>query len=129
MKYVFYVAAGVALLFASCKPDPVEVPNTALITVNSPLEGQVFEHGDTVFIQGNVVATGMMHGLDIHIHNEATDSIFFDYALPQHGSVYTFSEQCINTVTDTTYLMLHVECELDDNGNVGSKIVNIQFNP
>jgi|GEM_PF-1998454 len=129
MKNVFYLAAGAALLFASCKPDPTEVPNTAVITVNSPLEGQVFEHGDTVFIQGNVVATGMMHGLDIHIHNEATDSIFFDYAFPQHGSVYTFSEQCINNVTDTTQLMLHVECEMDDNGGVASKIVNIQLNP
>ena len=103
--------------------------NSATITISSPDPALYFVGGDTVFIQGSVVAESEMHGMTIQLLNDASDSVMFTYSNEEHLASYSFNQFYVNQVSQHTDVRLEVVAELDHDGNEAKKTMLLHFYP
>ncbi len=117
------------LVVISCTKDEPE-PETPKVTftVNSPFEGQEFQHNDTVKITGKIEYSNGMHGYNITIRNKADNSVLFESDQHIHGSLLEFNESWVNNVTAHSELELEIAAVLDHDGNTASKKLTFHCN-
>ncbi len=114
------------LAVISCTKDEPE-PETPKVTftVNSPFEGQEFQHNDTVKITGTIEYASGLHGYEVTIRNKADNSVQFDADQHIHGSKIEFNEFWVNNATQHSEMELEIAGILDHDGNKASKKINI----
>lgn len=103
--------------------------NNATITISSPDSAVYFVGGDTIFIQGSVVAESEMHGMTIQLLNDANDSVMFTYSNEEHLASYTFNQFYVNQVAEHMDVRLEVVAELDHDGNEAKKTMLLHLYP
>lgn len=125
MKNYFAVTVVIFVLISCHRHEE----NSATITISSPDPALYFVGGDTVFIQGSVVAKSEMHGLTIQLLNDANDSVMYTYSNQEHLSSYNFNQFYVNEVANHTDVRLEVTAELDHDGNEAKKTMLLHFYP
>ncbi|MBM3449127.1 MAG: hypothetical protein FJX90_08485 [Bacteroidetes bacterium] len=103
--------------------------NSATITISSPDPAVYFVGGDTIFIQGSVVAESEMHGMTIQLLNDANDSVMYTYSNEEHLASYTFNQFYVNQVAEHMDVRLEVVAELDHDGNEAKKTMLLHLYP
>ncbi|MFN4886655.1 MAG: hypothetical protein ACK5HD_10620 [Bacteroidota bacterium] len=103
--------------------------NNATITISSPDPAVYFVGGDTIFIQGSVVAESEMHGMTIQLLNDANDSVMYTYSNEEHLASYTFNQFYVNQVAEHMDVRLEVVVELDHDGNEAKKTMLLHLYP
>ena len=99
-----------------------------VISITSPLPGQVYTNGETITIEGKVTDQGLYRG-DIQIVNDANSSIIKDQPYEIHGLLeYNFSlpyKTSVSSITDYT-----ITIWFQDHGlNITTKSVKVKVNP
>lgn len=117
------------LLF-SCKkaeniPAPAPHHETTKITINTPYENQVFSKGDTVFVKAFVTCATEMHGCQVYIVRNNTDTLFTK-ARHMHGMEMMVSEQWVNDLQTPADLQIIVSAVIDHDGGTADKKLNFK---
>lgn len=120
------VLALSTLLFSCKKAEtlPPTTPNeeTAKITINTPYENQVFSKGDTVFVKAFVTCATEMHGCQVYIIRNNTDTLFTK-AQHMHGKEMMISEQWVNNLDASADLQVAVSAIIDHDGATADKTI------
>ncbi len=111
----------------SCKkaeniPAPAAHDETTKITINTPYENQVFSKGDTVFVKAFVTCATEMHGCQLYIIRNNTDTLFTK-AQHMHGKEMMISEQWINNLDASADLQVVVSAVIDHDGATADKAI------
>jgi len=128
---LFFVA--LAAVVTSCKKDDENTTSTptvtATITVDEPLAGTTYALGDTVFVHVNITCPTEMHGYDAYILNETSGDTVWTSAVHDHGTSFHIDSLWVNDVTDHSDMLLHIEAEIDHDGNTTEKEVAFHCHP
>jgi hypothetical protein len=98
---------------------------TATINLMEPMENDTLAFGTELHMHGTIVGTGELHGYSLSLKNVSTNAILFSASNTAHQETYAFDEHWVNNVTDTTFVQVYVDVELDHDGNKQNKLVNI----
>jgi len=113
-------------LFAGCSKDK---ENKISFNILTPEMESYYFGGDTIFIQGSVVAESEMHGMTIQLLNDANDSVMYTYSNEEHLASYTFNQFYVNQVAEHMDVRLEVVVELDHDGNEAKKTMLLHLYP
>ena len=112
MKHFMYI---IPILFGltSCLKDKqgaLSLEDHMQIQLFQPEEGEVFQHGETIPINGVIDAEFTMHGYIIRImHSSYLDSVIFEHYEHVHGSSLTFSEIWINNLSESADILVEIQ--------------------
>lgn len=122
-KFTFAFASLLlfTLLFSCEKETKEEEVKDAVVTLVKPLENEVFQAGDTVFIEGVANSDTDLHGYNVILYNMKTQMNVLNQGYHVHGKSLPFSEKWINTVSDTTEFKLTIQVAIDHEGTLQSK--------
>lgn len=117
-------------LILSCKkaetlPGQASQAQNAKITINTPYENQVFNTGDTVFIKAFVTCPTEMHGCQVYIISNNTDTLFTK-AQHMHGNEMMISEQWVNNLETSADLQVVVSAVIDHDGATADKALSFK---
>jgi hypothetical protein len=120
-------ALALSTLLFSCKKAetlPQTTPNeeTTKITINTPYENQVFSKSDTVFVKAFVTCATDMHGCQVYIIRNNTDTLFTK-AQHTHGKEMMISEQWVNNLDAPADLQVVVSAVIDHDGTTAGKAI------
>lgn len=130
-KYILLslIAALITGLSVSCKKEDSNNDDhdhsgaeSPVISVNSPVENDTVQPG-TLILSGSITHTAEMHGYQIKLRNLATATDVFTSEAHNHSSSYTFNEQWVTDVTDTTHMELMVTAAVNHDGTSVTKTV------
>lgn len=122
MKTFLYLSLISASLFvASCnKHTEEDEPATAVFTISTPVENQVYNYGDTVKIAGTISADLEMHGYNVRLVNLSTGMNVLNNGYHAHGTSFVVNESWKNTVSDTTQMKIIIDAAIDHDGNLST---------
>jgi len=134
---LFIGLIGFTTMLASCKKDKEDPkspggttpPLTATITISSPAEGAMLDHGQELHIHATVTAGFEMHGYTLQIRRAADNEVVWTHHSHSHATSYTIHEHWTNNVDDHTNMILRVTAELDHSGTVSFKEVGFHCHP
>lgn len=127
---VLIISIAAIPLFFSCKkkevtPSTSSVAAEPTISVSTLSVGDTIQSGATLQISGTISSTLEMHGYKITVHNLATSTEVFTYELHSDEKDFSFNQQWVNNVSDTSAMELSVIAAKDHDGNTFTK--TIQF--
>jgi hypothetical protein len=70
-----------------------------------------------------------MHGYDAYILNETSGDTVWTSAVHDHGTPFHIDSLWVNDVTDHSDMLLHIEAEIDHDGNTTEKEVAFHCHP
>lgn len=132
IRFSLFMAIAASFVMTSCKKDKEEetTPTVkATITVASPLTSTTYLLGDTVFVQATITCPSEMHGYDAYILNETSGDTVWTDAVHDHGDAFTIDGFWVNDVMDHSDMLLHIEAEIDHDGNTTEKEVAFHCHP
>ncbi len=131
-KYIFsllpLLAAATLVVFNACKKDEHH-DNEATIEIASPTEGQIVMAGATLAIKATLTGKEDLHGWKVELRNKADNTVLFTADNHDHALTLTIDEVWTNNVTAHTDLVLEVFAQLDHDGALSSKKVNLHAHP
>jgi hypothetical protein len=115
------------LLFVACSKDPAAANDNELpvITLNSPANGQVYTHGQTITIGGNITDNNYIAEIHIHVSNTNTGALVMDVHL-YPGSNSTNFSQSLTAVAGINYKIQVIA--KDKAVNEGRRTVEVSAN-
>jgi hypothetical protein len=114
----------------SCKKDDSTAPEpTITINIQSPTEGTVLQHGDTLRIDADVTSPVQLHGYEWILRSKNGNTELASGSDHVHELNFSITGEYINIVTDTTMAELEIVAEVDHEGNETTKKVNIILYP
>jgi hypothetical protein len=132
-KYLFYLLATIAVCglvsLNACKKDDEHHANEATIEISSPTEGQMVMNGATLEIKATLTGKESLHGWKVELRKKDDGTVLFTADSHDHLMVLTIDETWTNNVTEHTNLELEVFAQLDHDGTMTSKIVNLHAHP
>lgn len=116
------------LLLAACqKRDEDNFQSDNLkINITKPAETSSFRKGDTVFIEADVYYTSQLHGYSIEINNQQGTQNFFTLNEHVHGDRFNVNTYWIDTLSQSTDLLLKLTVQADHEGSQQSKEVRFK---
>jgi hypothetical protein len=130
MKKINYLSLSslLVLLLAITYSCNKTLPNTN-INIVSPISGYVYEHGDTVFINGTLSSDLKMYGYKLTIKNTSnSDQVVFTKQVDSESNEYTFNEYWINDVSNNSTMKLELD-NLNKKGNsLGTSFITFNCN-
>ena len=129
MKHVTLISLFSIALFSCQKNNNTVSPDEVKITVNSPLSGQTFYSGDSVYIKANVSYNAELHGCEVKITDTATGLILFDNAQHTHNSQFDINNSWAQPVTKATPLRVTITAYVDHNGTQVTTNIDIVVKP
>jgi len=132
-KYLFYLLPTIALAglvtLNACKKDDDHHGNEATIEISSPTEGQMVMAGATLAIQATLTGKESLHGWKLELRKKSDGTVLFSADAHDHNLVLTIDESWTNNVTEHTDLELEIWAQLDHDGTLESKVVNLHAHP
>jgi len=110
-------------IFSAC--HKAHEASTAEITFIEPSINDTIAFGTELHVEGTISGDGEMHSYTLNIANADNDSIYFSKSSSAHAESYAFHEHWVNNLTDTTFLKVTIEVELNHEGAKTSKTVNV----
>ncbi|MFN5251045.1 MAG: hypothetical protein ACK5DE_08340 [Bacteroidota bacterium] len=106
------LAATALLMLAACEKEPHHHDDTDTVapalSINSPSQMQVFNQGDTLYIQGSL-SDASLHELSITLRDDKDSSLLFSATPVVHGlSTYTLNSFWVCNVKDHTNATLRI---------------------
>lgn len=131
-KYLFFLLpilaiAGLVSLNA-CNKDE-DPANEATIEISSPTEGQMVMPGATLAIKATLTGKESLHGWKLELRKKADGTVLFSADAHDHALVLSIDETWTNNVTEHTNLELEIWAQLDHDGALTSKVVNLHAHP
>ncbi|HBW85370.1 MAG TPA: hypothetical protein DEF82_01065 [Crocinitomicaceae bacterium] len=123
MKNLKFVFISFSILLMSCHKHN-EATN-ADITLIEPMEGDTLLFGEELHAEGTIVGDGELHGYSLNMINQTTGETLLTKATSDHAETYSFHEHWVNSVTDTSNVKIIVEVELNHDGDMTSKEINV----
>jgi hypothetical protein len=106
-------------------PDPAKVT----ISISSPLAGQIFHSGDTVYINANVTYPSELHGYEVKITDTNSGFIVYDDAEHIHDDHFTISDKWPCTTSLPLGLKLELIANIDHTGDEADKAISFVCTP
>lgn len=132
-KFIMLLLPAIALFslvaLNACKKDDHDHGNEATIEITSPTEGQQFHNGETVTIKATLTGKETLHGWKIEIRKKSDGTVLFSDDDHDHATTLTVEKTWVNTMTDHTDLIVEVFAQVDHDGAMSSKTVNIHAHP
>lgn len=131
MKSTFKIALlGMIIIFgiAACTKDEPQV-NTPKVIIKSPQNGEVFNAGDTVFIQAVLSGKVDLHGYEVTLENMNTAEKVFSYNAHVHHVEINVDTFWVNHVTTESDLTLSILAIGDHAGTTTTESVDMQCKP
>ena len=129
-RSIFIISAFCITTLWACtkhQGDIEEQVPTATLTFASPTNGAVYQHGDSVLIQGLAIATEVMHGYKVSIKNAAdTSVVYYAEHIHDHNDTLQINQAWKNTLTTAATLQVEVVLTLDHEGHTSRKAVNFK---
>jgi hypothetical protein len=127
IKYLFLSSLLVLLLVITYSCNKT-VPNTN-INIVSPISGYIYEHGDTVFINGTLTSDLKMYGYKLTIKNTSnSDQIVFTKQINSESNEYIFNEYWINDVSNNSTMKLELDNFNKKGNSVGTSFITFNCN-
>jgi hypothetical protein len=127
INYLFLSSLLVLLLVITYSCNKT-VPNTN-INIVSPISGYVYEHGDTVFINGTLTSDLKMYGYKLTIKNTSnSDQIVFTKQINSESNEYIFNEYWINDVSNNSTMKLELDNFNKKGNSVGTSFITFNCN-
>jgi|694.fasta_scaffold07754_18 hypothetical protein len=127
INYLFLSSLLVLLLVITYSCNKT-VPNTN-INIVSPISGYVYEHGDTVFINGTLTSDLKMYGYKLTIKNTSnSDQIVFTKQINSESNEYIFNEYWINDVSNNSTMKLELDNFNKKGNSVGTFFITFNCN-
>ncbi len=119
------------LTLSACqKKDNTEVqPSKVEINISSPLAGQVYRKGDSVYIKADVSYISQMHGYTITLKDAATSKVLFEDEDHIHGDAFNISHAWYDSLSTNSNLVLDITVEIDHDGNSASIVREFKSQP
>ncbi len=118
------------IAFSGCQKDNyTPQPNKVKINISSLYDGQYIHNRDTVWLEGKISYISNLHGYSIVLKNKEQNKELFAYYEHTHNNEVSFKKYWINTLTDSTNLLLLITGEIDHDGNNGIKELNLVSQP
>jgi hypothetical protein len=100
---------------------------TATFILSSPVEGTLYQRGDSILIQGLAISTDEIHGYDISIKDAADTSVtYFANHIHDHNDTISINQKWKNTLAASANLQVEVTLTLDHHGHTSSKKVGVK---
>ena len=117
-----------ASFLSSCQKKDIEGvdKNKLKITISKPLEAQVFNAGDTVYISASADYVSQLHGYSIQITDKASNELYLDIDKHLHDSSFGIDTFWVNKLQQNADLTLKITVEIDHNGNQETKEINFK---
>jgi hypothetical protein len=127
INYLFLSSLLVLLLVITYSCNKT-VPNTN-INIVSPISGYIYEHGDTVFINGTLTSDLKMYGYKLTIKNTSnSDQIVFTKQINSESNEYIFNEYWINDVSNNSTMKLELDNFNKKGNSVGTFFITFNCN-
>ena len=113
MKKIFYLIVFGSIAAVACTKSKTETDtNPPVVSINKPVDGNMFKSGDSVQITGDV-SDEELHEMDIYVKNASTDSEYFHQTPYIHElQNYHYNEYWVVPVLkDTIEVELKVEAQ------------------
>jgi hypothetical protein len=127
INYLFLSSLLVLLLVITYSCNKT-VPNTN-INIVSPISGYIYEHRDTVFINGTLTSDLKMYGYKLTIKNTSnSDQIVFTKQINSESNEYIFNEYWINDVSNNSTMKLELDNFNKKGNSVGTSFITFNCN-
>ena len=127
IQFGLIVALG---LTGSCKKDDSTAPEpTISIEIQSPTEGAVVEHGETLHISAEVSSPVELHGYEWKIRDKDNGMEIGGGEGHVHNKDFTISAEFTGNVTKVTNAELEIAVIVSHEGEETNKKVNITLYP
>ena len=114
-KALLIFGLATPLFLSSC--DKEHEHNSAVIEIDEPLAGQVFEQGDTVFIHAHATGEADLHGYELTLSNLSNDEVLFTESGHEHGLSLHMETFWVNDIAATADVKLEVTVILSHEGD------------
>ncbi len=113
-KIITLFLAIALLTFNACKEETIDPTIPEIVfDFSSPEDTKSYELGDTISIAGMVSWELEMHGYEVILKNETTDSVVFMRHEHLDGKMYHFEEFWVNNVSKTSNMKLTIAVTKD----------------
>jgi hypothetical protein len=124
----FTLLALITFMITGCeKDDDNQSPgNIVTFNIQSPLEGQEYENGDTIYLKGTASGTASLHGYELTGKDLSNGSTIFTADDHIHGTQVVFDTFLINKVVSPRQLSVTFKIAIDHEGNIAEKVVKVK---
>lgn len=125
-KYILFFL--LPLLWACEKAVEPEPTVTVEKIVGEPLEGQVYQQGDTVFLQADMrTSNWTMHAYEIYVYDSS--KVYFSAGEHLHELIYEIDTFFVNTAEQLSMVDVEFRLHLDHKGDRRDLVRQIQLLP
>ncbi len=116
---------------SACKKENADKlnRNVPTVVIQSPEEGDMFNHGDTVFIKATIEAKADLHGYMIKLSNAETEEELFHFHDHAHHKTLEVDTFWVNDVTTHSEVLVSVTGIGDHEGTETTETVQIHCMP
>lgn len=128
LKYILLLLVFASII--SCTKDEEEHEELNMVTfdIQSPVEGQEYANGDTIFLRGIATGTASLHGYELTAKDLSNGSTIFTADDHVHGTSVAFDTFLVNNVVSPRQLALTFKVAIDHEGNTAEKVVKVNAN-
>ena len=129
-KLIILLLMVAGLYSCQKKSDAEPDASQAVLTITSPVAGQVYHSGDSVHVMATVTFPAEMHGYEIKVTDTVSGLVVYDEAQHVHNDHFEISSAYVSTGTQAMPgLKLELLAEIDHDGTTASKVVRYQYVP
>jgi hypothetical protein len=117
-------------LFSCQKKESRGFDNNQLnISIVKPIESQIFQKGDTIFIAASAEYLSQLHGYSLNIVDTTSKKSYFNLDDHLHDSKFNIETFWVNTLNENAILRLQLTVEADHDGHQKTKEVIFKVTP
>lgn len=128
-KIIGFVALVLSLSACQKSNDPEPDAGKVVFSIISPLPGQSYHSGDTVFMKANVSYDNELHGYEVKVEDTSTGMILYDDAQHVHSDHFVIDDNWVANATQATGLKLSIVATVDHDGTTARKDLYFDMKP
>ncbi|MBK9553250.1 MAG: hypothetical protein IPO45_13895 [Saprospiraceae bacterium] len=128
LKYILLILVSISIISCTKDEEEHEVENKVTFDIHSPVEGQEYANGDTIFMHGTANGTASLHGYELTAKDLSNGSTIFTADDHVHGNSVAFDTFLVNNVVSPRQLAITFKVAIDHEGNTAEKVVKINAN-
>jgi hypothetical protein len=123
IKFLILTLAVLAVSQISCKQEETPSIPEVQFNIDNPSQGNQYHKGDTIFISGLLTWENFLHGYELTLKNETTDSVVFTQHSHMDGYNIHLHSFWINDVDSMCDMALIIEALTDHEGAKETKVI------
>ena len=111
---------SIFLLFSACTKHAGDIADhvpAATLTISKPAEGEVYNIGDSISIQGMALSSETIHGYDVIVKRANDTTTYFSIHIHTHNDTLLIDQKWKTALTKATALEAVVTLALDHDGH------------